>query len=103
MARCPLLAEVGRSTPLDGRALRVPLVMVRLGVRNRQCDGDDGSVAAGRGQFRWRSWPVAVANVGRWLAFCNQTILGEMTLRVSLYGHLNNEVVQPSHPEACEG
>ena len=26
---------------------------------------------AGRGQFRWRSWSVGLANVGRWLAVCN--------------------------------
>jgi len=29
-----------------------------------------GSLAAGRGQFRWRRWSVAVAVVGRRLAFC---------------------------------
>lgn len=27
---------------------------------------------AGRGQFRWRRRSVAVATVGRWLAFCNR-------------------------------
>jgi len=29
-----------------------------------------GSLAAGRGQVRWRSRSVAVAKVGKWLAFC---------------------------------
>ena len=31
-----------------------------------------GSADADRGQFHWRRWSVAVANVGRWLAFCSQ-------------------------------
>jgi hypothetical protein len=30
-----------------------------------------GSLVAGRGQFRWRRWSVAVAKVGKWLAFCS--------------------------------
>lgn len=30
-----------------------------------------GSLAIGHGQIRWRRWSVAVAMVGRWLAFCN--------------------------------
>jgi hypothetical protein len=29
-----------------------------------------GSLAAGHGQFRWRSWSVGVAKAGKWLAFC---------------------------------
>ncbi len=29
-----------------------------------------GSLAAGHGQFRRRSWSIAVATVGRWLAVC---------------------------------
>jgi len=28
------------------------------------------SLPAGRGQLGWRSWSVAVAKVGNWLAFC---------------------------------
>jgi hypothetical protein len=30
-----------------------------------------GSLAASPGQFRWRSWSISVATVGRSLAFCN--------------------------------
>ncbi len=34
-----------------------------------------GSLAAGVGQFRWRSWSIAVAKAGSWLAFCSSGIL----------------------------
>lgn len=32
------------------------------------------SVGAGRDQFDWRRWPVAVAKVGRWPALCAMLI-----------------------------
>ena len=36
-----------------------------------------GSAAAGRGQFRCRRRSVAVAKVGRWLAFCIKRLVIE--------------------------
>lgn len=81
---CPLLAEVGRPALVGRRELRVSLVVARLGVRNLQRDGDDGSVAAGRGQFRWRSWSVAAANVGMWLAFCSEARVNVADLAAQL-------------------
>ncbi len=34
------------------------------------------SFVAGRGQFRWRRWSVAVAKVVNWLAVCKSCLKG---------------------------
>jgi hypothetical protein len=46
-------------------------MVVRLDAGNVELVGDGGQFGCRPGQFRWRSWSVAVATVGRWLAFCH--------------------------------
>lgn len=52
-----------------------------------------GSLAAGHGQFRWRSWSVGVAKAGKWLAFC--TALGVVEKRT-------HDVHRSPHPRATK-
>ena len=72
-----LLADVGRSTSLVSAAGELPQVHWRWWSGSMPGKGNSsatvGSLAAGQGQFRGQSWSIAVANVGRWLAFCRKS------------------------------
>jgi len=68
-------AEVSQSTSLISAASEPSQIQCRRWSDSMLEMGSSSaavsSSAADHGQFRWRSWSIAVATVGRWLAFCN--------------------------------